>query len=289
MRRTSLLAGSAAALAITLGAAPGALAAGAVFGGSTTGGEAIVLTGDKAAKTLRSAVIAWNAKCADGQSLAWSTELTPTSASPGFSPGARDLLVSRNRKGRFAGTQLLGLGFGDVSAAVKVSLDGKLRAKSASGTLSAEVTIIESATGNTQTTCRTGRLRWKASRAPGRIYGGKTSQEEPIVAKLDAKRRRVTDVLMSWESPCSPDGSLRFSEALSNFPAASTGRFGDTWDDTFKTPDGGSRHFGYSITGKLARRAGRGTFHVAITETDPAGATRATCDTGGITWKATTG
>ncbi|MDP9347494.1 MAG: hypothetical protein M3P44_17620 [Actinomycetota bacterium] len=290
MRRTSLLAGAGAALAMTLGAAPGALAADAVFGGSTTDGEAIVLTADKAAKKLRSAVIAWSAKCGDGKYLPWATEVTPASASPGFSPAGRDLLMSRNRKGRFAGKQVLGLNFGELSAAVKVTMDGQLRAKGASGTLSAQATIIDSTTGTIQTTCRTGRLRWKASRAPGHIYGGRTSQDEPIVAKLDARRKRVTDVLVSWSSPCSPEGSLRFSEALRNFPAASTGRFGNTWDETFKVvPDGGSRRFDYSLTGKLGRRSARGTFRVAVAETDAAGATRATCDTGGITWKATTG
>jgi hypothetical protein len=284
-----MLAGGAAALAMTLGAAPAASAADTVFGGSTSGSEAIVIKADKAAKKLRSAVIGWSAKCGDGRYFDLATELTPTSASPGFSPEPTDLLMSRNRKGSFAGTQLAGRDLGDASAAITVGLTGRLRPKSASGTLSAEVTIIDRASGDTRTTCRTGRLTWKASHAPGRVYGGKTSQEEPVVAKVDAKRKRVTDLLVSWHGDCTPEGFIRFGDALHNFPAASTGRFGDKWDETVNLSEGGKRRFDYSVTGKLGRRSARGTLHVAVTDADAAGATTTSCDTGGVTWKATTG
>jgi hypothetical protein len=284
-----VLAGGAAALAMTLGAAPAASAADAVFGGSTSASEAIVIKADKTAKKLRSAVIGWSAKCGDGMYFDLATELTPSSASPGFSPEPSDLLVSRNRKGSFAGTQLAGQDLGDATAAVKVTLTGRLRPKSASGTLSADVTIIENAGGNTQTTCRTGRLSWKATRAPGRVYGGRTSQEEPVVAKIDAKRKRVTDLLVSWHGDCVPSGFARFSDALRNFPAASTGRFGDRWNQTVNLSEGGKRTFDYSVAGKLGRRSARGTLRIAITDADAAGATTASCDTGGVTWKATTG
>jgi len=289
MRRTGVFAGGAAALAMSLGTAPAASAADAVFGGSTSASEAIVFKADKTAKKLRSAVIAWTAKCGDGQSFPVATEVTASSASPGFSPAPTDLLMSRNRGGRFAGKQEGGRDLGDAFAAITVNVAGRLKPKSASGTLSAEVTVVEKGSGNTQTTCRTGRVTWKATRAPGRVYGGKTSQEEPVVAKVDAKRRRVTDLLVSWHGPCNPEGFARFSESLSNFPASSSGRFGDTWDETFKLDGGGSRRFDYSLTGSLGRRAARGTLHVTVAETDAGGATTGSCDTGGVTWKAATG
>jgi hypothetical protein len=260
-----------------------------VFGGSTTGGEAIVLRADKAAKKLRSAVIAWNAKCADGQSFPGATELTATTASPGFSPGPADLLLSRNRKGSFSGSQLAGGDLGDAAALITVRVTGRLRPKSAAGTLSAEATVLDKASGATRTTCRTGSLRWRATRAPGRVYGGKTSQDEPVVAKVDAKRRRVTNLLVSWRGACTSGGFFRFSEALGNFPMASTGRFADTWDEDVKLEDGGTRKFGYSLAGRLGRRSARGTLRVAVAEADAAGAPTEACDTGGVTWKATTG
>jgi hypothetical protein len=76
---------------------------------------------------------------------------------------------------------------------------------------------------------------------------------------------------------------------MRNFSAASTGRFGDTWESTVKLDDGGTRKFGYSVAGRLGRRSARGTLRVAVTEADAAGAPAASCDTGGVTWKATTG
>ena len=149
--------------------------------------------------------------------------------------------------------------------------------------------MTENATGNVQTTCRTGTLRWKATRAPGRVFAGKTSQEEPVVAKVDVKRKRVTDLLVSWHGTCTPDGYARFSETLRNFTAASTGRFGDKWNESYKLAEGATRKFDYSLAGRLGRRSARGTLRVAVTEADAAGATTASCDTGGVSWKATTG
>ena len=289
MQRTTILAGAVAALATTLGAAPGAFAAKAVYGGSTNSGEAIVLTADGAGTKLKSAVLAWRAKCSDGTGLPYASSVTPTTASPGFSPGPRDLLMARNGKKRFSVTQLLGLGIGDSSAAVKVTVAGRLGRKAASGTMSVDVTIVDNASGDTKGTCGTGRMSWKASRAPGRVYGGSTSQDEPFVAKVDARRKRVTDVLVGWGSPCNPEGYFHFPEQLHNFSLASSGRFGDTWDEPIRLDDGGTRTFAYGLTGRLSRRAGSGTFQVAVTEKDAGGATTATCDTGRLTWKATTG
>jgi hypothetical protein len=287
MRRTSILAGALATMATTLGAAPGALAANAVFGGSTSSGQAIVINADKAAKKLRSAVIAWRAECGDGMGLPVASSLTPAGA--GFTPRPEDLLVKRNGRGRFSGTQLFGMDLGDDAAAVKVTVSGRLGAKSASGTLSAEATIFDKPTGDAKTTCKTGRLRWKASRAPGRVYGGKTSQDEPFVAKVDARRKRVTDVLVGWGGECKPDGFFYIPDQLQNFSLTKTGRFGDTWTENFNLDDGGKRVFGYAVSGRLSRRSGAGAMRVTVTESDAGGATTATCDSGPMTWKAKTG
>ena len=69
-------------------------------------------------------------------------------------------------------------------------MTGKLTAKRASGTLSAIAKVTEKATGAEVTSCQTGERRWVAARDPGVIYGGATSQGEPIVLRLDADARR---------------------------------------------------------------------------------------------------
>src|SRR3954449_489294 len=289
MRTTTILAGAAATVAATLGAAPGALAANAVFGGSTRSGEAIVVTADKKAAKLKSAVIAWEATCGDGMTLPISSAVTGRKRSPGFSAGPEDLVLSRNGKQRFSGRQAFVLDGGDSAIAVVVKLTGKLGRKAASGTLSAAGREFDKSSGATRTTCRTGTVRWNASRAPGRIYGGKTSQDEPFVAKVDARRKRVTDVLVGWESPCQPDGFMSYPEQFSNFGLTSSGGFGDTSDQTVQMTDGGTGSFHYALKGRLARRSGAGTFRVTVTGKDASGATTLTCDTGTLGWKAATG
>jgi hypothetical protein len=290
MRTRIGLAGAAVALVGILSSAPGALAADAVYGGTTSDGEAIVVTADKAGKKLRSAVIAWKADCGDQSYFSNGSSLTPTKASPGFSAGPDDLQVSRNGKRRFAGKQMAGYDLGESGAAVVVKLDGRLGAKAASGTLTATVAIIDKASGNQTGTCDTGRLRWKATRAPGRVYAGKTSQDQPVVVRVDAKRKRVTDVLVSWESSsCQPPGHVQFGESLSNFSLASTGRFADSWDDTQTLDDGVTVKVTYAVAGSIARRAARGTLRIGFALQDAAGTPMRSCDSGGVTWKATTG
>jgi hypothetical protein len=289
MRSRAGLAGAAIALATTLGAAPGALAADTVYGGSTSGHEPIVIKADKAGKKLRSAVIAWTADCSDQMTFSDGSSLTPAKGTPGIGAGTEDLIVKRNGKGRFSGVQAEAFSMGDGgAAAVTVKLQGKLGAKSASGTLSADVALIDSA-GNPQGTCRTGALRWKAAHAPGRVFAGATSEHQPVVAKVDAKRKHVTNMLVSWDSAsCQPDGFAHYPESFTNFPVAS-GRFGDKWDDTQKTSDGGSVKVSYDVAGQAGKRAMRGTLRIGVTWMDPAGAVTSTCDSGGVTWKATTG
>src|SRR3954468_24713259 len=198
--RTRIALAAAAALATTLATAPGALAAGAVYGGTTSRGEAIVIKADKSGKKLRSAVIAWNADCGDQSYLARGSSVTATKASPGFAPDSAVLETSRNGKGRFAGKQTMALGNDTSTAAVAVTLDGRLGKKAASGTLSAVATITDVASGSTVGTCATGRLTWRATHAPGRVYAGRTTQDEPVVVRLDVKRKRVTDLFVSWDS-----------------------------------------------------------------------------------------
>ena len=95
-----------AAAALTLAAPSTSLAADTVFGGSTTAGDPIALTADKKAAKLKSAVIAWVAPCDDGMQFPVSLQGDGRRVRAGLRrPDPRDLAVTRNAKGRFAGTQ----------------------------------------------------------------------------------------------------------------------------------------------------------------------------------------
>jgi hypothetical protein len=288
VRMSRRIAAAVGASALLLAAAPPALAANTVFGGSTDAGEPIVLNGDQPAKQLRSAVIAVEAKCSEG-TFPFVLAVAPKKASPGFTPGPHDLIMVRNGKGRFAGVAGGGVDLGDSFALATASLSGKLKAKGASGVLKLDISIVDKQTNNERESCHSGALRWAASHSPGRVYGGRSSQGEPVVVRLDAKRRKVTDVLAGWESAsCTPEGFMRFGERFTNFPLHA-GHFGGTWDQPFATDDGGKIDYAYALAGKVAKRTTSGTLHVGVTGTDATGATTLTCDTGSVTWKAVTG
>jgi hypothetical protein len=267
-----------------------ALARNAVYGGSTSAGAAIVLNADKKAKKLRSAIVSWKARCDNGPGVPVAVEVKAVSAEAGFTPGFRELATSRNGKGRFSGTHVGGFSTTDQAGAMVATYTGKLTKKRATGTLEATVTMTDRASGATVATCRTGTVRWSASRAPGRVYGGSTSQDHPIVVRLDAKRRKVADMLFGWESStCKPDDIyLNADESFGDFPL-SGGHFGDAFDMGYTPDQGGEGKVSYDITGRVARSRASGSVRVNLAETDPAGAVTAACDSGIVPWEAVSG
>lgn len=290
MRRHRRVVASALAAAFSLIVAPPAFSASGVFGGSTAGGEAIVLKTDAKAKKLRSAVIGWRAECADGQVFSLGIELTVVESSAGFTPNHDELVVTRNAKGSFAGTQVAVLNLGEQMAPLSVELSGKMRSGRASGRLRATVSVVERATGAEVTTCESGSLKWSASRDAGRIFGGKTNQDEPVVVRLDRKRKRVADLMVAWHSTtCEPpELGLRFGESWSGF-AIRARRFSETFEEPFTTDDGGRIVYAYDTAGSVSRRSVSGTLRVTVTQTDAAGAPTMSCDSGAVSWRASTG
>jgi hypothetical protein len=267
-----------------------ALAGSAVYGGSTSAGAAIVIKADKKAAKLRSAVVSWKASCDNGKRFPVSVSLKAITAAPGFTPGFEELATSRNGKGRFAGIQAGSFNLGDSSGLLAASYSGKLTKTRATGTLEATITVVENATGTTLATCRTGAVRYAASRSPGRVFGGSTSQDHPVVVRLDAKRRKVADLLFGWESStCKPDDVyVNSDEQFGDFRLGG-GNFGDTFDLGYTPDEGGQGKVAFDITGRVARTRANGRVRVNLTETDASGAVTTACDSGIVPWEAISG
>ena len=207
----------------------------------------------------------------------------------GFSPAADELLVSRNAKGAFKGVQLTGADLGAAVAAISVDVSGKLKPTRASGTLDAIVKVSDKATGAAITSCEA-RLRWVATRKPEVIYGGATSQGEPIVIRLDARRTRVNDVMLTWRASCSTSGGFyRAPDHFVNFDLSPTGKFGNPFTAQTDIDGGGKRQWDYQIAGRVTRKKAGGTLQAKVSDTDAAGAATDLCETGNLTWKAATG
>jgi hypothetical protein len=274
-----------AALAAT--AAP-AHAASFVYGGTTGDGEPIALTAAKGGKALHGATVAWGATC-DNQShwFDWAV-LTPVKPSPSFPPGPEDLVMSSNAKGRFAGTETAGEDAGDDVAMIAVSIKGRLTAHRASGTLSAVVKLVNKTTQASDGACQSGTVRWSATRAPGSIFAGSTSQHEPVVVRVHHKR--VSDLIASWDtSTCSDGTAWHYFPDLTNFPLSRSGAFGDRFSYSSDMDAGAKREFAYDVRGRVTRTSARGSLHVTTADIDATGAQAMTCDSGTIAWKAVTG
>jgi hypothetical protein len=275
---------------LALGATAGpAHAAGFVYGGTTRAGDAIVLTAPKGAAKLAGAVIAWHAACASQMHFSDAAVLTPAKPAGGLPVDRRDLVVARNAKGRFAGTQTYAEDLGTNLAAISVGLTGRLSRSRASGTLSATVKIADKATGAAVDSCQTGSVRWMAVHAPGTIYGGATARQAPVVLRV-VPQQRVRDVVMGWDTQSCSDGSyLVYPDAFQDFRLSRSGAFGNPFTYTATFDDGTKRAFSYDLRGRVTKTSARGTLHVTTADTDPAGAPGMTCDSGTIAWKAVTG
>jgi hypothetical protein len=276
---------------VALGATAGpAHAAGFVYGGSTRDGDAIVLNTPKGAQKLASVVLAWDAACDDQSGWADASTLTPLSPSSGELVGPQDLLMTRNAKGRFAGTQMLHETNGTMDAVVSVALTGRLTRTHASGTLSAVVKLTDVATGAAAGSCQTGTVTWSGAHAPGRVYGGSTSQDAPVVLHVVRQQRRIHDLQLNWGThSCSDGSSYMYPDGFVNFPMSSSGAFGHPFSYTSNFSDGTKRAFSYDLRGRVGRTSARGTLRVTTADTDATGAPGMTCDSGTIAWKALTG
>jgi hypothetical protein len=275
----------AALVAFLMAAAPAA-ARDRVHGGSTSKDEPIALQSTSKGDKLKGAVIAWYARCGDGEYFADASRLRV-----GRGSGPTTLRTSRNARGRFSGTQIAAGDLGDGQVAVlRTQLSGTLQKSSAKGTLRAEVRIVRESNGSLIQTCRTGNISWRASRNPGRIFAGATSQQEPVVVRLTANRQRVSDFAFGWGSrSCQPPGFMRLGDSLRNFRIRAGGRFGNPVSEEIPLDGGGKAQFDYNVNGRVTRTAASGSLSVRVTGTDADGAQIRTCQSGNVSWKAATG
>jgi hypothetical protein len=286
--------GGTLAVTVLVIATPPAGAATAVYGGTTSLGrnpqEAFVLRSDAKANKVRSVVLSWQAECTDGGTLPYSSQLPVSTGTPGFGDPEDTLVAKRNAKGRLAGRATSSGTLSDGSSlTVETSLTGRISKRTGKGTMSATA-VISPPGGAPQITCAQSGIRWVASRNPGRIYGGATAQSEPVVVRLNAARTVIADLIFGWDSiKCTPDSFFRLGDWLNTFEVRG-GRFGDAFEQRYKRDDGGESIYTYDIAGTVSKRTASGRFSVNWNRTFTDGTTpNRSCETGTVTWRATTG
>lgn len=251
------------------------LKVGANYGGKTSQGAPLVLAVSRKAARVTRLAIDIDAACTSGSSLSTGGVLTS------------NLRVSKT--GGFKGSVLSSIDGDTEAGAVTVDLKGRLGSSRGSGTLHVHVAFIDKQTNAPTDACDTGSLRWGAATAKGRVYGGSTSQQDPVVVELSRDRGQVSTLRLGWQATCSPPGGIQVINALNRFPLSASGAFGDTFSITAPADGGGQNKLDFVVHGRAGKTKAVGRIQIHVTSTDATGATLRTCDSGLVSWRATSG
>ena len=238
----------------------------------------VVLTMDMPQRRLRSAVLAVDARCSGGGRTRLSETLV----------AGRELAMRRNDSGRFAGlvTARWQQGDGSVRAIYRISGSVGNRGRTASGRLSASVTWFD-ATGHRTEQCRRRATRWTATRDPGRLFAGATSQHEPVVLWRPPEASWVT-LNLRWHSRRCSDGSYRTPGSGLGLIVVENGLLRASTTVWQPMEGGGDAFLQTTVAGMIGNLRGHGSYRGELTLTEPDGSI-ATCRSGRISWHVQTG
>lgn len=270
MRRAGALA---AAAVLTAGAAPAfAESRGRIYAGSTSTGDPIVLQLSNDGKHVTRVIEMWNAECTAGGTFPLGGSLKSN--------------IAISRTGAFKSGRETTAPFGDQTVSLDETVKGTVSGRTLKGSTVAAMTFYDQA-GTLVDTCAS-KFTFKAVSAPGRVYGGATSQDMPAVIELSSNRRKVKNAFIGWQATCSNEAFIQIGERLQDFDI-SGGRFGDSFADDNTFDDGGTGHLVYDFEGRKTDAKASGTLRVQYTRSDAAGAVTGTCDTRKFRWSATSG
>jgi hypothetical protein len=263
---------------------------GRYYGGVTSQGAPFVLELAKGGKAVSGASILVNGECDDGNGMSYHGRLSFEPGMPAFVPLGEHVFGSRrvSKSGRFRASGIGAEQFGDADGLMSETFSGRIRRNGAAAGKYRSIVTMVAPDGSTVTRCDTGTVKWSATSDRGRIYAGTSSAGFPVVLELAARRTSVKRMRFGWGALCTPEGSVIIPDELTGF-RLSGGSFGDAFQQSFDRDDGGKNLYDYDLDGKVSRSIASGTFSVKLTETDPAGATTATCDAGTATWTARSG
>jgi hypothetical protein len=248
---------------LALALAPSATARVANYGGKTSAGDPVVITA--AGKQLRSVVLHWIADCPSGNVVPFAAVAryvgAPSAGPPSITLGKSALYTTPlSKTGRFTGDVYALLNpQPDYLFGVTVILSGRLTATGGKGQYTALVTVLPAAGGDAIETC-SARSNWTLRRGP-RTYAGSTSQGEPLVLTVNARRTRITDLLVAYRMNCK-DGTFFEPSDHFTFPLARSGGFGEPINDKTTLPDGSLSDRIYDLSGTVLRTTASGRLYI---------------------------
>jgi hypothetical protein len=156
---------------------------------------------------------------------------------------------------------------------------GKVTGKTAGGTVRATLKFLDGST------CTTGTQRWLLAHKPGRVFGGMTSQSQPVAVELSSTGTQINHLHIGWIARCSDGGLWPMPDFLTNFKIVG-GKVDESFTQEYPRSAGGVTTFAYHLTAAIGKSKATGTFGVTITAKDASGAVEYTCTTPTMTWSA---
>ena len=269
---------------ILIAAAAGVLAAGAAPAGARTAPRGIhyggpsseddpvvfVLTQDR--RHVATISEEFSARCASGGGVTWL----------GHAPGPLRISAA----GRFSGQREFSATVGENEADVTIEIRARVQGPAMTGSIDATVRILD-AQGQATDTC-TASATFRDAAKKGKVYAGFTSQGGPVVAELDARRRRIHHLHIGWRSTCTNGGGFQYGDTVLDLPLVGT-TFAGSFTQQFGEPPGEHETDAYTLKGTITRARLSGSIAVRTRDFDGSGALTADCDTGTVTFRGASG
>lgn len=128
-----------------------------------------------------------------------------------------------------------------------------------------------------------------AAAAAGVTYGGRTSQDFPVVVEVNKTRRKLARAIIAIRLTCTAGGFITTPDAYTRLSISKSGKFGASFGpSTQRNDDGTTTDFEGSVSGRFKSRRTRvtGKWSVKSTDHDASGAITDTCDSGTVSWSA---
>jgi hypothetical protein len=125
--------------------------------------------------------------------------------------------------------------------------------------------------------------------SPGVVYGGLTTQKNPIMLQLSRTHRKVVRTAITWEANCSNPNDFFFESAVFTVPMAiqSNGKFAATASRNFEDGPGITATESLTITGTLKKdRLITGTATGSLADKDQSGKVVEQCNSGTLRYTA---
>lgn len=245
---------------------------GVTYAGLTSRHDPIVFKLSRDGKHVVKVVKVWDARCSAGGSIRLGNSVR--------------MSLRIDKDGHFAASSSGGVTVGEGRTwFLDQRFKAKVRDRALSGSWHIDLRRYD-ATGTVADQCTTS-FTFETTAAKGRIYGGVTSQDLPVLIRVAPRGTRVRHVDFAWEADCTSGAFLQLTDRESDFKIAHD-RFGDF--RSFGTvSDNEKLRLAHTVRGTLRGADVKGRLGVRFTVRDMSGNLVDDCNSGVFSYTASSG